>query len=68
MILLVLAGLSLRNQRIQRLWVDVKSYVTQYYVDLFYDNEIHLKMTLKYICLHCVVFTWSVLIESRLPL
>ena len=68
MILLVLAGLSLHNQRIQRLWVDVKSYVTQYYVDLFYDNEIHLKMTLKYIRLHCIVFTWSVLTESWLPL
>lgn len=68
MILLVLPGLSLHNQRIQRLWVDMKSDVTQYYVDLFYDNEIHLKMTLKYICLHCIVFPWSVIIESRLPL
>ena len=47
----VLTGLSVHNQRIERLWVDVKTYVTQYYIDLFYhleaaeiiesDNEMH---------------------------
>ena len=47
-----LTGLSVHNERIERLWKDVLNYVLHYYIDLFYFmeaneildplNEIHL--------------------------
>ena len=34
-----LTGLSVHNQRIERLWKDVLHYVLHYYIDLFYFME-----------------------------
>lgn len=37
----VLTGLSVHNQRIERLWVDVVAYIVSYYKNIFYNLEVN---------------------------